>query len=407
MGKKSKKKKRSLENLSESEKAELYSRGAKLRKAAVNKSKSKDQWKQKARKGEWGDEASQEKFTGKGPESLDAWAEKALSKADQLGIFEKGQQREDLKEGVIVTISRQGGELLYDDKIFDFMLKPEILLMQKTELAVGERVLFSFDNEDHCLVEQPLERTQILSRPDPTRRDVERVIAVNMDAIIITAALENPTLNYNLIDRFLIGIEQSAAQPIICINKIDLLSPENEHLLENLSIYHDLGITVVKCSADTGQGIDELMELLGGKTCVFLGTSGVGKSSLLNRIDPELNLKTAENREKAAGRGRHTTVMAQMYKINGGIKLIDTPGVREFNFVDLEKSEVQYGFKEFLPHLPCKFNNCLHDQEKGCNIKDAVESGAIPPSRYDSYLKIVHTLDVKRLAPKQRDNLLF
>ncbi|MCM8541752.1 MAG: ribosome small subunit-dependent GTPase A [Lentisphaeraceae bacterium] len=407
MGKKSKKKKRSLENLSESEKAELYSRGAKLRKAAVNKNSSKDQWKQKARKGDWGDEASQEKFTGKGPESLDAWAAKAFSKADQMGIFDKNVESRNLNEGVIVTISRQGGELLFEDKIYDFMLKPEIMIMQKTELAVGERVLFSFDNEDHCLVEQPLERTQILSRPDPTRRDVERVIAVNMDVIIITSALENPTLNYNLIDRFLIGVEQSAAQPIICINKIDLLNDGNQQLLDNLSIYDDLGVKVIKCSADTGEGIDELVEFLGGKTCVFLGTSGVGKSSLLNCIDPELNLKTAENREKAAGRGRHTTVMAQMYKINGGIKLIDTPGVREFNFVDLEKNEVQYGFKEFIEHMPCKFNNCLHDQEKGCNVIQAVEAGEIPESRYDSYVKILHTLDVKRLPPKQRDNLLF
>ena len=407
MGKKSKKKKRSLDDLSEKEKAELYSRGAKLRKASVNKNSGKSKWKQKARKGEWGDEMSQEKFTGKGPVSLDAWAEKALAKADKMGIFDKDLTVGNLSEGVIVTLSRQGGELLFEDKIYDFMLKPEILLMQKTELAVGERVLFSFDAEEHCLVEQPLERTQILSRPDPTRPGVERVIAVNMDMIILTAALDSPALNYNLIDRFLIGIEQSRAEPVICINKIDLLNDENRHLLDKLKIYEELGFTVLKCSADTGEGIDSLIELLADKTCVFLGTSGVGKSSLLNQIDPSLNLKTAETREKAAGRGRHTTVMAQMYKIKGGIKLIDTPGVREFNFVDLEKHEVQYGFQEFQKHLPCKFNNCLHDLEKGCNIKEAVEAGEISEFRYDSYLKIVHTLDIKRLAPKQRDNLLF
>ena len=406
MGKKSKKKKRTLDDLSESEKAELYSRGAKLRKAAVNKNSSRKQRKKKVRNGHWDEEFSNEKRTGKDPSSLDAWAEKALAKADQMGIFEKETER-DLKEGTIVTISRQGGELLYEDNIYDFMLKPEILLMQKTELAVGEKVLFSFDSEDHCLVEQPLERTQILSRPDPTRKGVERVIAVNMDVIIVTSALENPTLNYNLIDRFLIGIEQTSAEPIVCINKIDLLNDENKHLLDNLKIYENLGIKVLQVSADTGQGIDELVSTLKNKTCVFLGTSGVGKSSLLNQIDPDLNLKTAENREKAAGRGRHTTVMAQMYKIKGGIKLIDTPGVREFNFVDLDKNEVQYGFKEFLEHMPCKFNNCLHDLEKGCNVKSAVEEGLIPESRYDSYIKILHTLDVKRLPPKQRDNLLF
>lgn len=406
MGKKSKKKKLSLDNLSESEKAELYSRGAKLRKASLNK-KSKKNWKQQVRNGKWDDAVNHEKRTGKDPSSLDAWAQKALSKADEMGIFDNDLKSENFEEGVIVTLSRQGGELLHKGKIYNFMLKPEILLMQKTELAVGEKVLFSFDSEDHCLVEQPLERTQILSRPDPTRPGVERVIAVNMDMIIITSALENPALNYNLIDRFLIGIEQSRAEPVICINKIDLLNDENRSLLDNLYAYENLGIKIVKCSADTGEGVDELINLLKDKTCVFLGTSGVGKSSLLNRVDPELNLKTAENREKAAGRGRHTTVMAQMYKVEGGIRLIDTPGVREFNFVDLDKQEVQYGFKEFQDHMPCKFNNCLHVQEKGCSVKEAVERGEIPEFRYDSYLKIINTLDVKRLPPKQRDNLLF
>ena len=406
MGKKNKRKKaRSLDNLSESEKAEVYSRAAKLRKASKNRG-NKNDWKRKLRQGKMDEEFSQEKRTGKDPASLKEWAEKALSKAGEMNIFDKDQTK-DFHEAVVVSISRQGGILLHDGQEYDYMIKPEMFLQQKTELAVGEKILFSFDKEDHCLLEQALPRTQILSRPDPCRPGVERTIAVNMDVIIIVAALDCPRLNFNLIDRFLLGIKQTSAKPVICVNKYDLLDDDNGQDLKYLDIYRDLGIDVYYCSAETGEGVDELVADLADKTCVFLGTSGVGKSSLLNAIDPELDLKTQENRFRAAGRGRHTTVMAHMYMVRDSIKFIDTPGVREFNFLDLETTEVQYGFEEFEKHLPCKFNDCSHLHEKGCNIVEAVENGEISEMRYESYKKIIQTLDIKRLPPKQRDNLLF
>ena len=209
------------------------------------------------------------------------------------------------------------------------------------------------------------------------------------------------------VDRFLLGIRQTSARPVICINKYDLLNDENKEDLERLSVYRDLDVDIFYCSAEEGTGITELISGLEDTTCVFLGTSGVGKSSLLNAIDPSLDLKTQENRYKAAGRGRHTTVMAHMYQVGKNIKFIDTPGVREFNFLDLEPAEVQYGFDEFQKFLPCKFNNCLHIQEKGCSIMAAVEEGKLSEMRYESYKKIVQTLEVKRLPHKQRDNLLF
>ena len=411
MGKKSKKKKgRNVEDLNERERVEIYGRAAKLRKAAINKQKTsskRSDWKKNVRQGDYDQEFSEEKRTGKGPKSLDVWAEKALSKAGEMKSLDNISEGDDYHKGVLTTVSRQGGILLHKGKVYDYMLKPEMLLMQKTELAVGDDVLFSFDREDHCLVEQRLDRKHILSRPDPTRAGVERVIAVNMDYIIIVTALTSPDINYNLLDRFLIGVEQSKATPIICINKYDLLTPENEHLLDDLKNYEKLGFEIIMCSAETGLGVDKLLDTISGSTCVFLGTSGVGKSSLINSIDPELNIKTSENRERAAGRGRHTTVMAQMHHVQRDIKLIDTPGVREFNFLDIEKTEIQYGFKEFTEFLPCKFNDCSHETEKGCNILPAVESGDISQSRYESYMKIYKTLDIKRLGPKQRDNLLF
>jgi ribosome biogenesis GTPase / thiamine phosphate phosphatase len=412
MAKNPKKKKKGLnvDGLNERERVEIYGRAAKLRKASINKNKTsskRSSWKKNIRQGDYDQEFSDEKRTGKDPQSLDAWAEKALSKAGDMKAFEKGLDTDNFHKGVLTAVSRQGGILIHKGKELDFMLKPEMQLMQKTELAVGDDVLFSFDKEDHCLVEQRLGRSHILSRPDPTRAGVERVIAVNMDYIIIVTALTCPDINYNLIDRFLIGVEQSKATPIICVNKCDLLTEENKELLTPLSVYEDLGIEVLQCSAETGDGVEALLDKISGSTCVFLGTSGVGKSSLLNCIDSSLDLKTAENRERAAGRGRHTTVMAQMYQVQKDIKLIDTPGVREFNFLDIEKEEIQFGFKEFVKHIPCKFNNCIHDKEKGCRVKDAVESEEISAGRYESYLKILKTLDVKRLGPRQRDNLLF
>ncbi|NQZ56958.1 MAG: ribosome small subunit-dependent GTPase A [Lentisphaeraceae bacterium] len=408
MGKKSKNKKgRKIESLDEGEKRQLYSRAAKLRKASRNRTSPEDSWKKHVRDGNYEHVVSSERRTGKGPESLDEWAQKALSKADQMKIWDKTEHTDKLHDGVITAISRQGGILLHKGVEYDFMIKPEMLLLQKTEITVGEKILFSFDNENHCMLEQTKPRTQILSRPDPTRKNVERTIAVNMDAIIIVASIDSPKLNFSLIDRFLIGVEQSAAKAILCINKCDLKNEENSAELYKLDVYRSLGVDIFFCSAEEGEGLEELFADLAGKTCVFLGTSGVGKSSLLNALDPELQLRTAETRERAAGRGRHTTVMSQMYLVRNDIKVIDTPGVREFNFLDLEAHEVQYGFKEFREFLPCQFNNCTHEHEKKCAIKDAVERGDISKWRYDSYLKILKTLSVKRLAPKQRDNLLF
>ena len=406
MAKKTKRKKGlSLDKLSELEKTEIYSRAAKMRKASKNKTGKKD-WKRKLNQGRIDEEFSQEKRTGKDTASLTEWAEKALSQAGSMKTLNKNS-RLDLKEATVVSLSRQGGTLLYEHKEYDFMIKPEMFLQQKTELSVGERILFSFDKENHCLLEQALPRTQILSRPDPCRPGVERTIAVNMNTIIIVASLDSPRLNFSLIDRFLIGIKQTSASAVLCVNKYDLLNDVNKTDLETLDIYRDIGVDVHCCSAETGEGVEALVSSLAGKSCVFLGTSGVGKSSLLNSIEPGLKLKTQETRERAAGRGRHTTVMAHMYQVRGDIQFIDTPGVREFNFLDLAPIEVQYGFQEFIEFLPCKFSDCSHDHEKGCNIKNALDAGDISKMRYESYQKIFRTIDVKRLPPKQRDNLLF
>lgn len=392
-----------LEALTPQQRAEVYKVAAKLRKAALAKKK-------KSRNASRRDyKSSLEKHTGKESRDLDDWALKVLSKAGEFGILDKisGEQelRDDLKEGVVVQISKKEGELYYDGEIVPFRLPTEMLMLQKTLLAVGERVLFyEEEGKEVRVVHQTLAREQILSRPDPTRPEIERVIAVNVDHIIIVTTIDNPRLNTNLIDRFLIAIGQTTAKPVICVNKMDLLSEDTEEDLEKLKAYEDLGIPIIRCSAHRSDGLDDLIDLISNKTCVFLGTSGVGKSSLLNALDPDLDLDTQENR-KSAGRGRHTTVLARMYFLQHGIRLIDTPGVREFNFLDVTVEEIQFYFSEFTEYHDCKFSDCLHTHEKGCGIKAAVERGDIAEARYQSYLKIMESLNVKRVKKQPRDPL--
>lgn len=392
-----------LEALSDQQRAEVYKIAAKLRKAALAKKKTSRNASRRDYK------SSVQKHTGKESRDLDDWALKVLSKAGEFGILDKisGDELKDenLREGVVVQISKKEGELYCDGEFLPFRLPTEMLMLQKTLLAVGEKVLFSDqDDSDVCLVKQCLPRTQILSRPDPTRPDLERVIAVNVDHIIIVTTIDSPRLNTNLIDRFLIAIGQTTAKPVICVNKMDLLSEDTEEDLKKLKAYEDLGIPTIRCSALKADGLDELISVISNKTCVFLGTSGVGKSSLLNALDPDLDLETQENR-KAGGRGRHTTVLARMFFLQHGISLIDTPGIREFNFLDITVEEVQFYFSEFHEHLFCKFNDCLHTHEKGCTIKEAVAEGKIAEARYQSYVKIMDSLNTKRAKKSPREPL--
>jgi len=250
-------------------------------------------------------------------------------------------------------------------------------------LAIGDHVMFS---PERRRVEEILPRRTVLSRTDPRNPRIERVIAANVDVVVMVVSLKNPPLRPGLIDRYLIAIGKSGADPLLCVNKIDLMSADED--LDALRPYRDLGIEVVLCSAATGAGLERLSAVLAGKICVFTGHSGVGKSSLLNALDQKLDLAT-NTVSSANERGRHTTTSSAMFELSNGARVIDTPGIREFGLWDIAPPEIRRYFQEFNNYR-CGFSDCTHTHEPDCAVKIAVEAGEIADARYQGYLRILN-----------------
>jgi ribosome biogenesis GTPase len=254
-------------------------------------------------------------------------------------------------------------------------------------MAIGDRVLF---RPERRRVVRILPRRTALSRPDPGNPHHQRVLAANVDIVVNVVSLKDPPLRPGLIDRFLIAIEQSGADPLLCVNKCDLL--ESEEDLAPLIPYQETGVPVVLCSATTGEGTDLLADALAGKTCVFAGHSGVGKSSLLNALAPDLGLATGAVSEHHH-KGRHTTSSSSLHFLPNGAVVIDTPGIREFGLWQAGPEEVRNSFHEFDRWSPaCAFPDCSHVHEPRCAVKEAVETGRIPRTRYAAFRRILDSL---------------
>ena len=252
-------------------------------------------------------------------------------------------------------------------------------------LAVGDRVLF-----ESGAVREILPRRTALSRPDPHDPRVERVLAVNVDVVVNVVSVSSPPLRPGLIDRYLVAIQRGGAEPLICVNKIDLMQDPRE--LEVLDAYREIGVPVVLCSAATGAGISELMDALAGLTCVFSGQSGVGKSSVLNAICPSLALATHDV-SAANNKGQHTTTSSSLHILANGAKVIDTPGIRQFGLWEISAEELRGYFHEFDRFsLDCPYADCTHTHEPGCEVRDAVRRGEIAQGRFDAYLRIRQSL---------------
>lgn len=250
-------------------------------------------------------------------------------------------------------------------------------------VAVGDKVWFRPSGADEGTIEKVEGRTGTLTRG---YRRKEHVIASHVDQLLIVSALQEPGLKLPLIDRYLIAAEKGGIRPIIVLNKADLVDIAPFQWV--IGLYTQLGYETVVTSAADGRGIARLRELLGAGVTAFSGQSGVGKSSLLNAMQPGLNLRV---REVAGwtGKGKHTTTTAELIRLAGGGYVVDTPGLRQFELWDIDPAEVEGYFIEFRPYIPnCKFPDCSHTHESDCAVKDALFRGQIDRGRFDSYLKL-------------------
>ena len=272
-------------------------------------------------------------------------------------------------------------------------------------VAVGDEVRFDLITEGDETVGQIhtiLDRRNYLVRKSVKLSKQVHIIAANVDLVFLLVTLENPKTYPEFIDRFLATAEAYDVPCVLLFNKEDTLE---DHLRDETkymaALYRDIGYTCIGISAKTGKNIEKVLELMEGKTCMFAGHSGVGKSTLINRIAPELSLRTAEISEQHR-QGQHTTTFAEMYDLPSGARIIDTPGIKGFGLVNMEKEEIGDYFPElFALKAECRFNNCLHLDEPGCAVKKALEEGEIAWSRYRSYVQMVTgEEDTYRMDPK-------
>lgn len=262
-------------------------------------------------------------------------------------------------------------------------------------IAVGDWVEAEPENDSDstAVISSILDRHNYINRQSPRHKHQHHIVAANLDQAMLIATLKEPRTSQGFIDRFLIASEMYHVPAVVVFNKSDLYrNKELEKYEQWKQMYEAVGYKVVLVSAEKKEGIEELKDLLKDKTTLLSGHSGVGKSSLMNVIIPEMSLKTGEI-SGWSGKGQHTTTFAEMYDLPGGGRIIDTPGMREFGLVDIEKQELSHYFPEMRDRLNnCQFNNCLHVNEPGCAVKEAVVNGEINEDRYVSYAGILDSI---------------
>lgn len=269
-------------------------------------------------------------------------------------------------------------------------------------LVCGDNVLWRKGKDtQHSVsgvIEAVHERDSVLSRPDVY--DGVKPIAANISQIIIVSSVL-PAFNPDIIDRYIVAAEQTGITPVILLNKTDLLTPELEEIIEEqFAIYQSIGYQTLRASNADGEGLVELKEQLANHTSIFVGQSGVGKSTLTNSLMPEIGALTKEVSENS-GLGQHTTTVARLYHFKDGGHLIDSPGIREFGLWHLSPEEVAHGFVEFADFLGlCKFRDCKHLTDPGCALIEAAEQGKITDERLESFQRILQSLDGNTLTSR-------
>jgi ribosome biogenesis GTPase len=262
------------------------------------------------------------------------------------------------------------------------------------QIVAGDRVHLSSQGvRGGAAIESVLPRRSSLSRHRGGREPARRVIVANIDVLVLVESLRSPDVSYRFIDRVIVAAEDGCVDVRVCLNKIDLIV-ESKEIEAVASVYEPLGYPVVATSAKTGEGVFEIASLLRGGIYAFVGRSGVGKTSLLNRIAPGLNLDVRDVAAKT-GRGRHTTTYSQLFAIDGGF-VADTPGMQTFGFPGDDAEGLVRCFREFTRlDKNCRFQPCTHSHEPGCAVKESVEDGRIARTRYESYLDMLREIRVR------------
>ena len=258
-------------------------------------------------------------------------------------------------------------------------------------LVCGDEINWHYPDPKSCIIHELRPRRSLLARPDA--RGKQKIIAANIDQILIVCA-PLPELNEGLLDRYLVAAALTEIKPVIVLNKTDLLDKKQRlHYQERLSIYQQLGYPIIYTSAHEDEAFNQLSERLREQTSILVGQSGVGKSSLLNRLLPEVNARIGEVSD-ATGKGRHTTTTARLYHLPDSGALIDSPGIREFGLWNVSPKQLAQGFPEFVERKDeCRFRDCQHRNEPGCAILEDVENEKISTSRHASYLRILASLE--------------
>jgi len=291
------------------------------------------------------------------------------------------------QQALVIAAGGLQARVLMDGKEFNCTVRGILTEIETgfiNPVAVGDHVMVTEDGANGLVIEEVLPRQMILARPDPFLAPKQQVIAANVDLLLIVSAWWNPTIWLELIDRYLVVAQRTGIEPLICINKVDLMTEDDDYEA-TVQPYYDLGKRVLRTSATKGVGVEELREALRDRTTAVVGMSGTGKSSLLSAVQPELKLRTKEVSE-VNGQGQHTTTQSTLLQLDFGGYVADTPGIKEFGLGGLTRIELQDYFPDILAFAPgCRFSNCSHITEPDCAVQAAEEAGLIPESRAHSY----------------------